>query len=591
MFRFFRRLVVGLFALLGLVAVLALVGGGIVAWKLASPAPSLPGAMILTADLNGGLVDGPNEDTLSRLLVGSKTSLRDAVEALERAAGDPRVKGLYIRLGDDSMALAKVQQLRDAVRAFRAKGKFALAFAESFGELGPGTRPYYLATAFDEIWLQPLGSVGLTGLRAEVPFLRGTLDRLGIEAKFDHRSEYKSAMNSLTDTEMTAPQREETEALLDSAEMQIVEGIAEARKLTPDAVKGLIDHGPFLAEDALNQKLVDRIGYRDEAVTRLHERTGSGAEIVRLSRYLRGAGRPHDSGPAIALIYGTGLITRGGSGNSLTGDEASAAKLTRAFRDAFRDSAVRAIVLRIDSPGGSAVASETIWREVLRARERGKPVIASMGDTAASGGYYIAAPADKIVAEPATITGSIGVLAGKLVVGGLFRKLGISMDSAERGANAGMYSLTQDFTPEQRQRLEGFLDETYRGFKHHVAAGRHLSEDAVEAVAKGRVWTGADAKAKGLVDELGGYDAAFRLAKEAAQIPADSPFKIVTYPREKDTLEMISDRLLDKDSDSSGESSAAVERILGGLRAIAGQLDAWTGDAGLLRMPPIGELR
>jgi protease-4 len=593
MFRLFRRLIVGVFALLGLVAVLALIGGGIVAWKLTATTPSLPGAIILTADLNQGLADGPSEDTLSRLVLGSKTSLRDAVEALERAGDDSRVKGLYIRLGDDAMALAKVQQLRDAVRAFRAKGKFALAFADSFGELGPGTRPYYLATAFDEIWLQPLGSLGLTGLRAEVPFLRGSLDRLGVEAKFDHRSEYKSAMNSLTDTEMTGPQREETEALLDSAEGQIVDGIAEARKLPPDSVKALIDRGPFLADDAKNQQLVDRIGYRDEAVARLHEKAGSGAELVGLSRYLRGAGRPHDSGPAIALIYGTGLITRGGgSGNSLAGDdEATAAKLTRAFRQAFRDSSVRAIVLRIDSPGGSAIASETIWREVLRARERGKPVIASMGDTAASGGYYIAAPADKIVAEPATITGSIGVLAGKLVVAGLFRKLGVSMDAAERGANAGMYSLTQDFTPEQWQRLEGFLDETYRGFKQHVAAGRHLSADAVEAVAKGRVWTGAEAKAKGLVDELGGYDAAFRLAKEAAQLPADSPFKVVVYPREKDTLDVLADRLLGKDSDSGGEGSAAIEHVLGGLRAVAGQIDAWSGDAGVLRMAPLGELR
>jgi protease-4 len=217
MFRLVRRLVVGLFAVIGLVAALLLVAGGVVAWKLAARSPSVPGAMILTVDLNGGLIDGPSEDAVSRLLVGSKTTLRDVVEALEHAATDARVKGLYVRLGDDSLGLAKVQQVRDAVRAFRANGKFAIAFAESFGELGPGTRPYYLATAFDEIWLQPLGDVGLTGLRAEVPFVRGALDRLGVEAKFDHRSEYKSAMNTLTDTQMTSPQREETEALLDSA--------------------------------------------------------------------------------------------------------------------------------------------------------------------------------------------------------------------------------------------------------------------------------------------------------------------------------------------------------------------------------------
>lgn len=592
MFRLVRRLVVGLFAVIGLVAALLLVAGGVVAWKLAARSPGVPEAMILTLNLNGGLIDGPSEDALSRLLVGSKTTLRDVVEALERAGGDARVKGLYVRLGDDSLGLAKVQQVRDAVRAFRAKGKFAIAFAESFGELGPGTRPYYLATAFDEVWLQPLGDVGLTGLRAEVPFVRGALDRLGVEARFDHRSEYKSAMNTLTDTQMTAPQREETEALLDSAERQIVRGIAEDRKLTPDQVKALIDKGPFLADDAKAEHLIDRIGYRDEAVARAHERAGAGAELTSISRYLRGAGRPHASGPTIALIYGTGLISRGGSEDSLTGDDqATANRLSRAFRDAVRDSAVRAIVLRIDSPGGSAVASETIWREVQRARERGKPVIASMGDTAASGGYYIAAPANKIVAEPATITGSIGVLAGKLVVGGLFRKLGISMDSAQRGTNAGMYSLTEDFSPEEWQRLEGFLDETYRGFKQHVAAGRQLSADAVEAIAKGRVWSGEEAKERGLVDELGGYDTAFRLAKEAAQIAPDAPFKVTVFPHEKDTLEKLTDRLLDRDSDSNNGGTTAAGRVLAGLRAIAGEIGAWSGEAALLRMPPIGELR
>jgi len=592
MLRFFGRLVLGLFALIGLLAAVAIVVGGIAAWKFASRAPSLPGTMILTADLNGGLADGPSEDTLSRLVLGSKITLRDFVDALERAGGDGRVKGVYIHLGSDTMALAKTQQLRDAIAAFRAKGKFAIAFAESFGELGPGTRPYYLATACNEIWLQPLGDVGLTGLRAELPFFRGTLDRLGIEAKFGRREDYKTAMNMLTDTAMTEPQREETEALLNSAEGQIVGGIAAARKLTPDSVKALIDKGPLLAEEAKSAHLVDRVGYRDEAIERAHELAGSGAELTSLSRYLRGAGRPHTSGPAIALIYGTGLISSGGSDDSLLGDErAGAGKLTRAFRAALRDPAVRAIVLRIDSPGGSAIASETIWREVSRARERGKPVIASMGDTAASGGYYIAAPANKIVAEPATITGSIGVLAGKLIVSGLFRKLGIDVDSVQRGANAGMFSATQDFSPEEWQRLQGFLDETYRGFKQHVAAGRHLSDDAVEAVAKGRVWTGEDAKAKGLVDELGGYDAAFRLAKEAAQIPPDAPFRVVVYPKRKDALDRLADRLLDHDSDGNSTRATVAERVLTGLRAVAGEIDAWSGDAGLLRMPPIGELR
>jgi protease-4 len=224
------------------------------------------------------------------------------------------------------------------------------------------------------------------------------------------------------------------------------------------------------------------------------------------------------------------------------------------------------------------------------ARDRGKPVIASMGDTAASGGYYIAAPADKIVAEPATITGSIGVLAGKLVLSGLFRKLGIDIDAAQKGANAGMFSLTQPFSQEQWQRLEAFLDETYRGFKERVGTGRHLSADAVEAVAKGRVWSGEDALAKGLVDALGGYETAFRLAKEAAKVAPDASFRIVVYPREKDALDRLADRLLGRDDDRAG-GSAALERVLAALRAAERRIDAWSGDAAVLRMPEIGEVR
>src|SRR5437660_2011266 len=444
-----RRFVLGLLAMIGLLAVLAIAGIGVVIGRFAAYQPRLPATMILSADLGRGLIDGPSQSPLAELAFGKKPTLRGFLDALERGGDDPRVKGIYAHLGGDSLGLARAQEVRDAIAAFRAKGKFAIAFSESFGEFGAGTRPYYLATAFEEIWLQPMGAVGLVGLHAEVPFLRGTLDRLGIQPSFARREEYKSAANSLTETEMTGPQREETEALLGALAGQINHGIAEARHLPESGVEALIDRGPFVADEAQMFGLVDRIGYRDDAIAEAHRRAGSGAEFVSVSRYLEGAGHPHDKGPTIALIYGTGLITQGGSTASpLTGNaEMSARAVTRAFRDAFRDADVRAILFRIDSPGGSAVASETIWREVGRARERGKPVIVSMGDTAGSGGYYIAAPADKIVAEPATLTGSIGVLAGKFVLAGLMQKLGITDDSAQRGANAAMFSSFEDFSP------------------------------------------------------------------------------------------------------------------------------------------------
>ena len=443
--------------------------------------------------------------------------MRDFLDALERAGDDPRVKSLFLQLGDDSLALAKTQEVRDAIRAFRAKGKVAIAFADTFGEGGPGTRPYYLATACDEIWLQPLGEVGLTGLRSETPFFRGALDMLGVAASFEHRSEYKTAMNMLTETAMTGPQREEVEGLLAAMTGQIGRGIAEARKLSEAQVAALTDRGPLSAEEAKDAKLIDTVAYRDQAISQARTRAGGGAKTVTLSRYLETAGRPHASGARIALIYGSGTITRGGSAaGALDGSaDFTARQMTRAFAAATRDRSVRAILFRIDSPGGSATASETIWREVVRARERGKPVVVSMGDVAASGGYYVAAPADKIVAEPATITGSIGVLAGKLVFAELMKKLGITTDTVERGANSGMFSITSDFSPHGRERLDHLLDTTYAGFKNRVAAGRHMSADAVEAVAKGRVWSGEDAKARGLVDRLGGYSVAFRQAPEA----------------------------------------------------------------------------
>jgi protease IV len=588
-----RRFVLGFFTLIGIMSMLAFIGVGVVVWRIAASRPSLPDTIVLSAELSSGLAEGAGQDPVSELVFGGKPTLRDFLDTLERAGSDPRVKGLYARLGGDTIGLATCQEVRDAVRDFRAKGKFAIAFTESFGESGPGTRPYYLATAFDEIWLQPLGSLGLIGLHSQIPFFRGALDRLGILPSFDTREEYKTATNSLTETAMTPPQREEVEDLLRATSGQIVRGIATARKLSEAEVTALIDRGPLLAGEALTARLIDRIGYRDEAVTRVRSRAGSGAELVSLSRYLESAGRPHDSGPTIALIYGTGLLTAGsGTPTPLLDNAAlSAREVGRAFRQASGDLEVRAILFRIDSPGGSAVASETLWREVARARDRGKPVIVSMGDVAGSGGYYIAAPADKIVAQPATLTGSIGVLAGKLVISELLHKLGVTDESAQRGANAAMFSVFEDFSPAARQRLDAFLDEVYRGFKEHVATGRHLSEEKVEAAAKGRVWTGEEAKENGLVDELGGYDVAVRLAKEAAKIAADKPFTLTVFPREKGTIAAIYDRLSNVDRDSDAASPAAVQGTMAGMARLLSGVATLVRDPGVLRMPPLGEIR
>jgi len=590
-----RRLIVGFFAVIGFVTVLLVAGGALVVGGLRPSVTPLPGNVFLTADLTRELPEGASEEPLLRLLVGSKPTLRDFLDAIEAAGDDPRVKGLLARVGDDGLGLARTQEVRDAITSFRGKGKFALAFADSFGEFGPGTRPYYLATAFDEIWLQPIGNVGLTGLYAEAPFLRGTLDLLGIAPEFDHREEYKTAMNLLTETKMTPAHREEVEGLLTSLAGQIVRGIAQGRKLSEAEVRALIDRGPLLGGEAVEAKLVDRLGYRDEVLAHARTRAGSGAEAVRLASYLDRAGRPHREGSTIALIHGSGLVVRSGDGASpLAGSNVMAAtEATRAFRAAVRDPAVRAIVFRIDSPGGSAVASESIWREVVFARERGKPVIVSMGDVAGSGGYYVAAAADKIVAEPATLTGSIGVLAGKLVVADLLKKVGVSTDSVQIGANAAMFSPTADFSARAHSRLEAFLDDTYRGFKDHVATGRHMTQEEVERVAKGRVWSGEDAKARGLVDELGGYEAALRLAKQAANLPPAAPITLTVFPREETLPELIYNRLFGKDREREDDSitSGAIERSLKAVQPLLQRLETILDTPGILTMPPLGPMR
>lgn len=583
-----RRLAIRFFALLGgLFFVLVVIGAALFLW-LRPLAPSVPGAAILALDLTAPYTETTSSSDLASLLIEERPSLRDVLDALEQAGNDPRIKGVFARIGDSDMELAQAQELRDAIAGFRAKGKPAVIYADSFGELGSGTRSYYLATAFDEIWLQPLGQLGVVGLRAELPFFRGTLDKLGIEPRFAQREEYKTAMNMLTERSMTPAQREETQGLIGSLFGQIVQGIAAGRKLDAGAVRALINRGPLTGREALDARLVDHIGYRDEALAATRARSGGTAQLLPLGDYIDASGPAHRSGPTIALIYANGIIQRGASAqNPLAGGGIIGADtLVRAFRAAARDKDVRAILFRIDSPGGSAVASETIWRAVAEARQAGKPVIASMGDVAGSGGYYIAAGADRIVADPATLTGSIGVVGGKVLLDGLIEKMGASWDAVQQGDNAGIASPLQDFTPAGRARFEAFLDEVYAGFKDRVATGRKLSPDAVEAAAKGRVWTGEDAKPRGLVDVLGGYEMALGLAKQAANIPADRDVTLQLFPRPSDTTSALLARLLGR-AHEPDDGAGTGNGVLARLRPILQRFELLTRPAGMLTMPPI----
>ncbi len=513
----------------------------------------IPKGCVLELDLHAPPPESGGFDPVAIITGGGRPLvLREAVAAIHRAAEDPRVAGLIARIQLPAAAPGPVQELRAAVAAFSAV-KPSLAWAETY----PGTLSYYLASAFGEVWMQPSGTVGLIGFATNALFLRHALDKAGIEAQFVARGEYKSAANRFTQAGYTDAHREADTRLVESLRAQVWQAVAEARKIEYDALDALADRAPLLRDDAVSAGLVDRIGFRDEAYARIAELGGakgispetgdadsdSGPPRLYLSRYARATGpqpappMPHIPGrrskPTIAVVTVAGLIVsgRGGPrvlpfGTSSAGGDTIAAGL----RAAAADDKVSAIVLRVDSPGGSVLASETIWRAVSKARSRGKPVVASMGAVAASGGYYISMGADAIVANPGTITGSIGVVNGKLVARDLKERLGVGSDAVRTNANADAWSINTPFTAEQHAQVEAEAELSYTDFVQRVADGRHLSTQAVEEVARGRVWTGADALERGLVDELGGLRTAVRRAKTLAGLDEEVEVRIVDYP-------------------------------------------------------------
>ncbi|MCI0353721.1 MAG: signal peptide peptidase SppA [Acidobacteria bacterium] len=550
----------------------------------------VPRKAILEVNLEKELVEAVPDDAVARVLLRDQPSVRDLVEALDRGAADERVSGLVAHIGAAPQGMAQVQEIRDAVARFRAKKKFAIAYSETFGEFQNGGRAYYLATAFEEVWLQPSGDVNLSGIMLESMFRRGTYDKLGLRFRGGQRYEYKNAFNIHVEKKFTPAHREAMESIVKSWYSQWVRGIAAARKMSEDEVRTVIDRGPFLGQEAVDAKLVDRLAYRDEVMDEAKKRAGEGAERLALVKYLERAGRPHDEGETIALIYGTGGVERGKSGfNPLNGEFTMGSdSVAAAFRAAMDDKDVKAILFRVDSPGGSYVASDTIWREVERARKAGKPVIVSMGDLAGSGGYFVAMPADKIVAQPGTITGSIGVVGGKFLTSGFWEKIGVSWDEVHAGANATMWTGTHDYSPEEWKRFEGFLDRIYADFTTKVAAGRKLPKEEVLKIAKGRIYTGEDAKAIGLVDELGGFDTALRLAKQAAKIPESEEVKLRTYPRPRTLGEVLLAFGKRDDNDVAAESptTEAAVRALESIQPLVRRIEMMTGaEMDVLSMP------
>ncbi len=487
---------------------------------------------VLAVDLSRPVTDGPTEP-LSQLVTGRGPSLRDVVDVLDAAARDRRVRAVMARVDAPAENWAHAQELRDAIVAFRAGGKPAIAHAQSFSEAGHPAFAYLVATGFDEVHLQPTGEVGVTGVAMVQPFVADLLDKLDVTAEFDHRHEYKTARNVLTERAFTDAHRESYDRIVASLHEQLLAAVAEGRGLEPDRTAAVLDVAPLPAAQALAAGLIDRLAYRDESVAAALQRAGEHARLVTLRRYQasrRRRARLDRRRPTIALVHGQGIIQVGRSRPSSMGRVMGSDSVGAGFQQAIRDKRVRAVVFRVESQGGSAVASDAIWRAVARAREAGKPVVVSTGGVAGSGGYWIAMGADRIVAAAGTITGSIGVVYGKFVARGLLSRLGVTTDEVHRGTNALLLSTTEPFTDAQWDQVSAMLDRIYGEFVDKVAAGRGLDRGHVDGVARGRIWTGADARDHGLVDELGGYRTAFAAARELAGIAADRRVRVRVLP-------------------------------------------------------------
>ena len=502
-------------------------------------------------ELKGPLPEGPQMPGLFSTL---SDSLTDLTGRLDKAAKDDAIEGVVLRIGSPQIGWGKLHELREAIGRVRKAGKTVYAITEM-----ATTKDYLLATACTEIVMPESGVLMVTGMRAEVTFYRNLLDMLGVKPDMLRVGEYKSAGEPYMRTSMSPQLREETEALLDDYYRQMVEMIASARGLTAEQVQAAIDSGPHTAVAAKELKLIDRVAYADE-LTGLIRGNREGLKVTFDSKYGKKKLDTDFSGltgmirmmnlmmgveprtrasktPKIAVIYASGIIMSGSSSTSPLGTQVMGDRtIVKAIEQAAGDDSVKAIVLRVDSPGGSALASDLMWRALQKC---GKPVVASMGDVAASGGYYISMGAATIFAEPGTITGSIGVVGGKFGMQGLFQKVGITTDVVSRGKNSGVLSLLQGFTDSERKAMQAMLDAIYRQFTEKAAKGRKMEYDTLEKLARGRVYTGAQAKEVGLVDQLGTLDDAVAYAKRLAGMQADDTIERLNLPKPGSPFEQL----------------------------------------------------
>ncbi len=587
--RVFKKIVTGILIAFGISSLISTIGLVVLLLVLRDGGESLPDRILLRVNLTERVRD--QRPTKSILESKPKPNLRALVAGIRAAARDDRVDGLVVRLGNAQMGVAEIQELRDAIGDFREQDKFAHVFSEDLGGLGGGTGRYYLASAFDEIWLQPSGGVGLIGMAIQIPFARGVLDELEVEPRFGNRHEFKSGAEPFTRSALSDPARENLQALLNSLFDQIVAGVAERRDLEPSKVRTLVDNGPYLAAEAVQVGLVDKLGYFDEFIDDALELAEDDAEEVSIRRYLAGMEEPGDDAPQVALIYGTGTISNQDDTFGRSGFHAR--RIASRFAAAVEDEDIEAILFRVNSPGGSYIASDVVWREVSRAREAGKPVIVSMGRTAASGGYFVAMPATSIVAQPGTVTGSIGVYGGKFVSRKLWERLGVTWDGVHVGERATMWSFIDDFPPGAEDRFAAMLDFIYEDFTTKAMADRDLTAEQIDKVARGRVWSGREALEAGLVDRLGGYPAALDEVRKALELKAEDEINLVLWPKQLGFYERFMRTL--KSGNIRTEIAllfgtrevGGMDRLARELEPLVGDISAFTRPRGVLQMRPL----
>ncbi|HEV8134455.1 MAG TPA: signal peptide peptidase SppA [Pyrinomonadaceae bacterium] len=528
----------------GIVAVFALViviGVAIVVSVFRKSEPTIRDNSLLTLRVAGSLPDYSPDDPFKKYFGGPDQSLTGLVMQFKKAKVDKRIKAILLEVDISGVGWGKAEELREAISDFRSSGKPVYAYVE-FGL----NKEYYIATACDKIYVPPPGELFINGLAADVMFFRGSLDKLGIYPDIYQIGKYKSAGDMFTQKQMTDAHREYVNSLLDDLYGRYVNTIAQSRRKTPDEIRALIDNAPYGAAKAKEVGLIDESAYRDDVEKQIKTQLGykdadaftpvRGTDYRDVSPESLGL----NEGERIAVIYASGTIGSGSSQNSPSGEQSIGSDtVSKAVTDAAADKTIKAIILRVDSPGGSGLASDIIWHAVEAANQK-KPVVVSMSDVAASGGYYISAAASKIIAEPSSITGSIGVVAGKPVMRGFYDWLGISNEYVLRGKNAGMFRETEKFSDDERAKFEDWIKTTYyQDFVPKVAKGRKKDPQSVDSVGQGRVWTGAQAKDRGLVDDFGGLDKAIEVAKDLAKIPKDKGVERVIFPYPQTFLQQL----------------------------------------------------